>query len=210
MLPPGTTIRRATLEDLETLRGLWREFRLPEHELEKRFTEFQLAVDAQGWILAALALRFVGHQGQVHSLAIRRADLEPVLLAALWERLLTVAHQQGAYRLWSRERGTWWSATGFGPATAADQSQFPPAFGESAHWLTLKLRDEPLKVIAAEEQLEAFMELERLKTDRLVRRGHFLKLLATALAALLFAATLGVLLMMMRRSRPTPARRPLP
>ena len=65
MLPPGTTIRRATLDDLETLRGLWRECRLPEYELEKRFTEFQVGVDAHGWILAALGLRFAGHHGQV-------------------------------------------------------------------------------------------------------------------------------------------------
>lgn len=210
MLPAGITIRRATLDDIETLRGLWREFRLPEHELEKRFTEFQLAVDAQGWIVGALALRFAGHQGQVHSLAIRRADLEPVLLPAFWERLVAIAHRQGTYRLWSREHGAWWNLTGFGPATAADRSQLPPSFGESDRWLTLKLRDEPLKLIAAEEQLAAYVEMERLKTERLVRRGRFLKIIVTALAAALFATALAVLLVLVRRSRPTPARRPLP
>lgn len=204
MALPGVTIRRATLDDLETLRGLWRECRLPEYELEKRFTEFQLAVDDHGWILGSLGLRFAGHHGEVHHLAIRRADLETDLNAALWDRVNTLANQHGAHRLWTRFHGHFWSGNGFQEPTAQERRELPPLFGNpSEPWLTLKLRDEPLKLLAAEEQLDAFLELERLKTERLVRRGQFFKLLATAFAALLFAFALGTLFLLLRRRRNT-------
>lgn len=206
MLPPGTTIRRATIDDLEMLRGLWRESRLPEHDLEKRFTEFQLAVDTHGWVLACLGLRFAGHEGQVHSLAVRRADLESDLTQALWERIRALADQHGAYRLWTREHGTTWDGAGFVPAAGSEAADPPAAFGSGDHWRHLKLRDEPLKLIAAEEQLEAYLELERSKTEQLVRRGQMMKILATGFAAIVFAAALAVLFLMLRRNRRTPTR----
>lgn len=207
MLPEGTTTRRATLDDLEALRGLWQECRLPDYELERRFTEFQVVLDGQGWILAAIGLRFAGPHGQVHSLALRRPDLESELGALLWERVLTLAEKHGAHRLWTREHGPFWSERGFVPPDPPVRRELPPALGAlQDSWWTLKLRDEPLKLIAAEEQLEAFLELERLKTDQMLRRGRFLKLLATLLAAGLFLLILGALLFLVRRGRPRPAR----
>ena len=207
MPPAGITVRRATLDDLEALRGLWRECRLPEHELERRFTEFQLAVDAHDWILGCLGLRFAGHHGQVHSLAIRRPEMESELSAALWERVLALAQQQAALRLWTHQHSIFWTDRGFVPAVPADLNTLPPALGSPAEaWHTLKLRDEPLKMIAAEEQLEAFLELEHLRTDRLVRRSRVLKILVTVIAAILFAVSLVVLFTVLRRERRTPRR----
>lgn len=207
MLPPDLTFRRATLDDLEALRGLWRECRLAEHELERRFTEFQLAVDAQGWILGCLGLRFAGSHAQVHSLGIRRPEIEAELATALLERALALAQQQGAWRLWTREHAPFWTQHDFIPALPAERAELPPAFGSStATWHTRKFREEPLKLIAAEEQLEAFMEMERLRTDRLVRRGHALKIVATGIAAGIFALALYVLFNVLRRNRRTPGR----
>ncbi len=209
MASSGYTIRRATLDDLESLRGLWRESRLPEYELDKRFTEFQIAVDSHDWILAAVGLRFANHHGEVHSLAIRRADQEAELRDALWERVLHLAHQQGIHRLWTRLPGEFWTLSGFTTAWAAVLKELPATLGAPADtWRTLKLREEPLKLIAAEEQLEAFLELERLKTDRLLRRSQVLKMFATAFAAVLFLVVLGALFYLLRRGRPTPPRQP--
>ncbi len=207
MLPAGITFRRATLDDLESLRGLWMECRLPEYELEKRFTEFQVAVDAHGWILGALGLRFSGPHGHVHSLSIRRADLQEDLTRSLWDRQLALAHQQGAHRLWTREAGPFWPAQGFGPAEPRDLQEFPVALGNSEErWLVRKLREDPLKLIAAEEQLEAYLEMERLRTEQLVRRGQFLKMAATAFAAVLFGLALVALFLVLRRKPGTPRR----
>lgn len=207
MQAPGVTIRRATLDDLETLRGLWRESRLPEYELEKRFTEFQVAVDNHGWILAAVGLRFAGSQGQIHSVAVRRQDREAELLSALGERLLAIAQQHGTLRLWTRENGEHWTAAGFSLADPETKRGLPSAIGQPEEpWLTLKLRDEPLKLIAAEEQLEAYLEIEKAKAEQAVRRGRVLRVVATVIALAIFGFALLALVLVLRRSRPAPKR----
>lgn len=209
MASPGFTIRRATLDDLDTLRGLWREARLPEYELDKRFTEFQVAVDAHDWILAALGVRFAGQHGEVHSLAIRRADQEHELGAALWERTLHLAQQQSTLRLWTRQSEPFWTDLGFTPAPSLVIKTLPPALGAPTHsWRTLKLRDEPLKLIAAEEQLEAFMELERSKTDRLIASGRFMKILAVGFIGLIFISAMATLFYVLGRKPPAAPRQP--
>ncbi len=196
------TLRRATLDDLESLRGLWRECRLPEHELERRFTEFQLALDPQGWIVGCLGLRFAGAHGCVHSLGLRRPELETELSGALLERALALAQQHGALRLWTRQHSAFWTEHGFQPAGTSELADLPPALGTSTEsWLTRKLREEPLKLIAAEEQLEAFLEMERLRTERLVRRGQLLKMAATGIAAVIFGLAVVVLFAVLRRNR---------
>ncbi len=202
MLPPGITVRRATLDDMESLLGLWRECRLPAHELEPRFTEFQIAVDAQGWILACLGFRSSGTHGHIHSFGCRRGDLEPGLLDLLWERALNLANQTGCLRLWTRDPGPVWRDRGFQPATPSERRDLPNTLSEGREgWLSIKLRDEPLKLLAAEEQLEAYLELERMRTERMLRRGRFIKLVVTALAAGGFLLLLAALVVVLRRGR---------
>lgn len=204
MDPHGVTVRRATLDDLESLRGLWRECRLPEFELERRFTEFQLALDPQGWIVAALGFRVSGPQAQVHSLALRRPDPDDAWTGRLWERILALAQQHGTCRLWLREPGPFWEARGFTPASSQQLHELPPSLGQPQEsWWTLKLRDDPLRVVAAEEQLEAFLELDRLKTDRLIRRGRFLKLAGLGLAGGVLLLLLSALLILLSRGNAT-------
>ncbi|MBX3747025.1 MAG: hypothetical protein KF833_17080 [Verrucomicrobiae bacterium] len=202
MDPQGVTVRRATLDDLEALRGLWRECRLPEFELERRFTEFQLALDPQDWIVAAVGLRAAGPHAQVHSLALRRPDPDDTCTGPLWDRILALAQQLGSLRLWLREPGPFWESRGFRPATPHELHDLPPAFGQPQEpWWTLRLRDDPLRVVAAEEQLEAFLELERLKTDRLIRRGRFLKLAGLGVAGGVLLFLLAALLVLLGRGR---------
>lgn len=209
MLPEGTTVRRATLDDLDALRGLWRECRLPDYELERRFTEFQVVVDGQGWILATVGLRVAGTEAQVHSLAIRRADLAEALSKALGERAQQLALQQGAHRIWARDAPSTWSKEGFTTGTSEDRQALPAAFGQPGEpWLVKRLREDPLKLIAAEEQLEAYLEMERLRTDRLVRRGQLLKMVATLFAAILLAGALAALFLTLTRNRTRPQRNP--
>jgi hypothetical protein len=102
-----------------------------------------------------------------------------------------------------------WNEKGFTTALAAILRELPPALGVSGEpWKTLKLRDEPLKLIAAEEQLEAFLEMERLKTDQMLARGKALKLMATAFIGLLFITAAGMLLYVLMRKRTTRPRQP--
>ncbi len=209
MGPTAFTIRRATLDDLETLRGLWRESRLPEYDLDKRFTEFQVAVDPHEWILAAVGVRFAGSHGEVHSFAVRRTDQEAELREALWNRVLQLAEKQCTHRLWTRPGGASWDDRGFSPALPAILKELPAPLGtRSEGWHTLKIRDEPLKLIAADEQLEAFLELERSKTDQMIARWRVVKLLAVGFIGVLFIAAIGTLLYVLRRKPPARPRQP--
>lgn len=203
MLPRGTTVRRATLEDMEALQGLWRECRLPSHELEPRFTEFQLVLDPQGWVLACLGFRATASHGHVHNFGCRRSDLEADLWALLWDRILVLAQQTHCLRLWTREHGAGWRDRGFQPATPSELRELPAALAEGrGDWQTLKLREDPVKLLAAGEQLETYLEMERLRTDRMLRRGRFVKLIATAVAGAILLLLLTAMTLLLRRTRP--------
>lgn len=195
-------LRRALLDDLDDLRGLWTEFRLPAHELEKRFTEFQLVTDPSGWLVGAVGLRVAGTQGQIHSEALRRPDLHAELRPLLWERVHQLALSRGAFRLWTREPHGFWRAQGFVDPAEDELKQLPPVFGAGGEpWLTLKLRDDPMALLTVEQQLEVHAAEQRAEMERLVRRGRALKILGTALIALVFVLSGALLLAFLRRTR---------
>jgi N-acetylglutamate synthase-like GNAT family acetyltransferase len=201
-VPEGQVqIRRALLDDLDDLRGLWTEFRLPAHELEKRFTEFQLVTDPSGWLVGAVGLRTAGTQGQVHSEALRRPDLHAELRPLLWERLHQLALSRGVFRLWTREAHPFWRERGFEDPGGDERKLLPPAFGAGDHWLTLKLRDDPLALLNVEQQLELHAAGQRAEAERMMRRGRMLKLVGTALAAVIFILSGALLLAYLRRVR---------
>src|SRR5205809_3015729 len=60
-------VRRATLDDLAQLTGLWQAMRLAAADLGKRITEFQVAEGPDGKVLGAIALQVVARQGRIHS-----------------------------------------------------------------------------------------------------------------------------------------------
>lgn len=194
-------IRRALLDDLEDLRGLWTEFRLPAHDLERRFTEFQLVTDPSGWLVGAVGLRTAGSHGQVHSEALRRPDLHAELRPLLWERLHQLALSRGVFRLWTREPHAFWRGLGFAEPEGDERKQLPPAFGAGDHWLTLKLRDDPLAMLSVEQQLEVHAAEQRAEAERMIRRGRLLKLFGTILAVIVFALSGALLLAYLRKAR---------
>jgi hypothetical protein len=201
-VPEGQVqLRRAVLDDLDDLRGLWTEFRLPAHELEKRFTEFQLVTDPSGWLVGAVGLRTAGAHGQIHSEALRRADLHAELRPLLWERLHQLALSRGVFRLWTREPHAFWRAQGFAEPAGDEAKQLPPAFGGGDHWLTLKLRDDPLALLSVEQQLDLHAAEQRAETERMLRRGRALKLVGTILAVVVFALSGALLLAYLRKAR---------
>ena len=56
----GYRARRATTDDLAQLLALWRAAQFPTEELEKQFTDFHVAADAQGNVAAAIGLQLSG------------------------------------------------------------------------------------------------------------------------------------------------------
>jgi N-acetylglutamate synthase-like GNAT family acetyltransferase len=200
---PGTyQIRRATVEDLDSLRDLWRRACLPVDDLEKRFTEFQLAVNEAGELLGGLGLLIFGAQGKLHSEAFTHPELEEQLRPLIWERMQILAHNHGLAQFWTMEESPFWQRyAGFKPAGAPDLERLPVHFGDrQARWLTLPLRDSAPQADSIEQHLKWFREAQQADIERMMRRASLLKKIATGIALLLFVLVLlGGFLLLRRR-----------
>lgn len=206
MDPNKCVVRRATLEDLPALRGLWDIARHPTQELEKHLTEFQLVTRPDGILLGSAALRMVGQHGLLHSEAFYQSDQADSLRPLLWERLQILARNHGLVRLWTHERSAFWAQVGFHPARTEDLNRLPAALGDaSAPWLCLRLRDESLLSSALEKEFELFQLMERQKSERMLERAKTLKWIAGLIAGGFIVGALGVLYMIFsRRKQPPP------
>ncbi len=206
MNPAPLTVRRATVEDLPSLRGLWQLERLPGHDLEKRLTEFHVVVRPDGLVIGAAGFLAAGPQALVHSVAFASPALAAEGRAPLGEHLHTLARTQGVVRLWAREAASAWPGTAFAPATAAQLKRLPPAFGPArGAWHTLPLRDEAALAAAWEKEFAALQEFHQAQAEQVRRRAAVWKLLAWGIAALFFAGTVGLLILMFRTA-PRPRR----
>ena len=142
--------RRATVDDLPALRGLWQTAMLPAHDLEKHLTDFQLVEGLDGRLMGALGFQVVGQHARIYHEAYTHASTEARVKPPLWNRLKVMAANEGVHRMWTQLDAPFWEACGFQSATADDLEQIPPAFKQSRRpWTVLALRDE-----AAEKRIE--------------------------------------------------------
>ncbi len=206
MDPSQCSVRRATLEDLPILKGLWDIARLPGLELEKRLTEFQVVARADGVILGAIALRISGHHGLVHSEAFYKAEDEEHLRPLLWQRLTVLARNHGLVRFWTTHSAHSWERLGFRRPEEAELDKVPAGFilPHGATWLTFRVREEALVTGSLEKEFELFQAAQRESSKRLVRRAKVLKWIVASIAFAFFLGALGLVVAILRR---TPRRR---
>lgn len=195
-------VRRANLDDLPALKGLWEIARLPAVELEKHLTEVQVAARPDGVLLGAIALRVAGTQGWLHSEAFYNLEHGEPVRRCLWERLQVLARNCGLTRLWTREQGPFWSRAGFIRASAEDLRRLPAAFGQpQAEWHTLALQAETAFSPALERELELFHLAEQRDTERLVRQARVLKWIALVIALGFLGGAFALFLSIFTRPR---------
>lgn len=209
-MQPGHIIaRRANLDDLAVLRGLWQLERLPAHELDKRLTEFHVAARPDGVVTGTVGFFVSGPHALLHSLAFASLAQAAEGLPALWAHLLTLARSQNIIRLWlGGQVADHWREAGFTPATASDLKKLPPGFGpQQGPWHTLALRNESAVVAAVEKELASFHEAQQHEAERLGRQAVFWKLLAWTIALLFFIGA-GWMLVLLLRTAPRRERRP--
>jgi N-acetylglutamate synthase-like GNAT family acetyltransferase len=186
--PPNYQARRATLEDLPALRSLWHQARLPEDELEKRFTEFQVVPGPDGTILGAVGMQMLKQNGYIHSETFAEPNLATQLRPLLWQRMLTVAKNTGLLRLWTLPTAHFYREQGFTDVDAALKAKVPEEFGNpGADWISLKLKDDA--VISAEREFEIFAMAQREESERMMSQAKSLRLFAYGL---LFLTLIGI------------------
>jgi len=176
-------VRRATLDDLAQLTGLWQAMRLAVPDLGKRITEFQVAEGPDGKLVGAVALQVTARQGRIHSESFVDFSLADKLRPVLWERLQSVARNHGLLRLWTKEKAPFWSHCGLMAADAESMQKLPALWRTAdGEWLTLKLRDDLETVMSLDKEFAMFMESEKQHTARTFQQARVLKIVATLIA----------------------------
>lgn len=172
-------VRRATVDDLPQLRELWQQARLDAMDMERRFTEFQVAVDPEGNIAGAAALHIERQQGEVHSELFRSPELAFALRPLLWERIRNVAKNHGLLRLWALATTNFYREMGMQDPEPQTLAKLPPSFGHpQAGWITMKLKEEVLATATFEQELAILAQAQRAERDELMRKAQFLRTFA--------------------------------
>jgi len=192
----GYRVRRATLDDIEQLTALWTSMHLPTADLAKRTTEFQVAEDGEGKVVAAFALQIAERQGRIHSESFSDFSIADQVRPLMWERIQSLATNHGLLRLWTQEHAPFWKQSGLAKADADVLEKLPAVWRtQPDEWLTLKLRDDPESAISLDKEFALFMEAEKQRTNRAFQHARILKILATLIAlALLGLVVVGAFL----------------
>jgi N-acetylglutamate synthase-like GNAT family acetyltransferase len=170
--------RRATLDDLHVLRDLWRRSNLPENELEKRLTEFQVVVQPEGQMAGAVALHMEGKEGVIHSESFASPELEGEARVQLWERVQSLARNHGLFRLWIQSPHPFWKSEGFLVPSEKERSKLPPGFGfQQTEWLALYLREETAAEVSLEKEFELFKQQQEELSRKAFRQAGVLRIL---------------------------------
>lgn len=178
-------VRRATLDDINTLRSLWETMRYPVAELEKQLVDFQVVVDAESKVQGCVGFRSAQRQGHIHSEAFSDFSLAERARPLLWERLQKLCTNHGVVRLWTTDASPFWTHTGFQPATPESLVKLPESWERTKPgWLTLTLRDENV-MASLDKEFAMFVASEKRRSDEAMGQAKFLKTLATIIALLI-------------------------
>ncbi len=193
MTEPQFQTRRATLDDLPALVPLWQADRLDAVALEKRLTEFQVACDAEGTVIGALAMQRHQQHGLLHSEVFADFALADTLRPLLWERMRTVGRNHALARMWTRESSLFWRTLGFDPPDEEQLAAFPPSFGnvEAGPLFTLKVRDDPFADMTPAQEEAMLKQHLRADTDKMLKQARTLRMFAY-IASVVFIILLAI------------------
>ena len=185
--------RRATLDDLPTLKTLWASMNYSVADLERQLTEFQVVTDETGQIIGGIGFQMSAKHARVHSEAFGDFGLADYARPALWQRIQTLATNHGLARLWTIENSPFWSRNGFTQAKEDDFTNMPTTWDRFAPgWLTLKLKDEDA-LASLDKEFALFVETEKQRSSQILTQAKMLKgifITIIALAALAFGAAM--------------------
>jgi N-acetylglutamate synthase-like GNAT family acetyltransferase len=183
--------RRATLDDIATLRSLWEMMRYPVAELEKQLTDFQVVVDAAGAVIGSVGFQAQQRQGHIHSEAFSDFSLAERARPVLWERVQSLCTNHGVVRVWTNDPSPFWARNGFQPATRATLEKLPEQWDRTKPgWLSLQLRDENA-VASLDKEFAMFVASEKQRSDQAIGQARILKTIVTVIAFLIAFAILA-------------------
>jgi N-acetylglutamate synthase-like GNAT family acetyltransferase len=202
MSPPHLRVRRATTDDFQSLRSLWKSMRLPADELEKRLTEFQVIETADGQIIGAIGVQIIRQNALLHSEGYTDFSMADAARELFWERIQTVAAHHGVFRLWTQENSPFWARWGFQPANAETLERLPGEWKCSEEkWLTIQLKDEEA-IAAFDEELAQFRKLEKQRAAQTLEQARAMTKTFTVILFALGIILIGVAIFLFMRRNP--------
>lgn len=202
MIPNELRVRRATVDDLETLKSIWTTMRLPADQLEGRLTEFQV-VEAGGQVIGALGLQIIGQYALLHSEAYSDFAFADAARELFLRRAESLAANHGVFRLWTQEQSPFWTHVGFLPANAETLARLPEAWKTAAgEWLTLELKNEEAVTAALETKFAGFMDSEKEMTARVSEKAKILKTVVAVAGFTIGILCFGIAIYMLVHGNP--------
>lgn len=202
MTTPDLQVRRATVEDLRKLFPLWQQEGIPTEGLEKRFKEFQVIEAAGGEVAGAIGLEIVGLDCRLHSEAFGHPEHADALRALLWQRIEVISNNHGLARIWIQTDAPYWTHSTFVSATDEQLAKKPEQFtGDTHPWHVRQLRDDSPAPVSIDKEFDAFRQLEREQTAKLMERAKFMRVVAAlAVVAVFFVLAFGIVLWLKARN----------
>jgi N-acetylglutamate synthase-like GNAT family acetyltransferase len=186
-------IRRATVDDLVTLRTIWLSMRLPADELEKRLKEFQVVEDTQGNVFGAVGIQFLREHALLYGEGFSDFSIADPARQLFWQRFEALAANHGIFRIWTRETSPFWTRWGFQPANAEILSRLPDEWKTSeGKWLTLQLKDEQAVAAALENKFAGLLDAEKKQTARVAEKARMLKTVITVVGFTIGILCIGI------------------
>jgi N-acetylglutamate synthase-like GNAT family acetyltransferase len=199
--------RRATLDDIASLRALWEMMRYPVAELERQLTDFQVVVDTTGTVLGTIGLRTTHRQAHIHDEAFSDFSLAERARPVLWERIQSLCTNHGVVRLWTDDPSPFWTHQGFQKATPEALEKLPAEWDRTRPgWLTLQLRDENV-VASLDKEFAMFVASEKQRSEQAIGQAKVLKTIVTIIAFLIafgILAAAAYVFLSQRRALPPP------
>ena len=193
--------RRATVDDLPRLKQLWALMRLPDGDLERQLTDFQVVTDGTGMVVGGVAFQMNLRHARIHSESFEDFSLAEQARPALWSRIQNLATNHGLVRLWTQEQSPFWSHTGFQPIAAGILEKMPANWDRTAKgWLSLKLKDEET-LASLDKEFALFVESEKAQRGQLLDQAKIIKtivVIGISIIALLF---LGAMIWLLLKQR---------
>jgi N-acetylglutamate synthase-like GNAT family acetyltransferase len=189
MSPFKFQARRATLDDLPRLKGLWTAMQFTVADLERQLTDFQVAVDETGLVVGAIGFQMSHRHACLFHEAFEDFGLADYARPVLWTRIQNLATNHGIVRIWTREQSPFWTHNGFQPAPAEVMEKLPAPWDRAQPgWVTLKLKDEET-LASLDKEFALFVESEKQQRGQLLDQAKTLKTVLLAgifIIALLF------------------------
>lgn len=166
---------------------------LPEDELEKRLTEFQVVVDADGLFLGAIGFQVCREYALLHNEGFADVSVADQARHLFWKRIQILSANHTVFRLWTQERSPFWKDFGFRPPDAETLARLPAEWRNEydGAWLTLELKNEKAIVEALGTNFAGFMDAEKKQTERVKEQAQTIRTMITVIGFAIGIAAFG-------------------